>query len=121
MTEILIFILGLGTYSFVEYGTHRWLLHGPLISLHAEHPRSPKKHINTSPWLLISTFLIGLLINVWFTAGFFIGWILSSLSHWNIHHGKSKLKEFHMTHHKNPRFNYGVTSGIWDRLLGTKL
>lgn len=60
-------------------------------------------------------------------AGFMLGYLIYDLTHYATHHftmrsGYAKyLKRYHMAHHyKDPGTRYGVSSPIWDWVLGTK-
>lgn len=129
--------LGLLLYSFIEYVFHRWLFHTrlPLFGrghrLHHEHPEA----YDSLPFFLpalISLGLAGLCVLIMPTAFALVmigtvtvGYILYGLSHFAIHHLRFRqplLRRWaasHHIHHHHPGRNFGVTTPLWDFLLGT--
>ena len=58
--------------------------------------------------------------------GFIVGYLFYDLSHYAIHHfnmhGKFwlEIKNHHIKHHfENENLGYGVSSPIWDKIIGT--
>jgi len=102
------FIVGLGVWSFMEYSIHRFLLHGPLLKYHLPHHQKPEAdHFDWKPSIV---------------AGVLGGYIVYSAVHSHLHHGKKKLvslRKLHDQHHHRPDRNFGVTTLLWDRVLGT--
>ena len=68
------FLTGLGVWSFLEYATHRFLLHGPLLRLHLPHHQRP--HAETFDWK--PSIIGGILADMWFTAIFTLACIKES-------------------------------------------
>lgn len=130
---------GLLGWTAVEYGLHRFLLHGvqPFRRWHAEHHRRPSARIGTPTVLsgsLIAAlvFLPALLIgDLWsacaLTLGLVGGYLAYALSHHAIHHWRAdsrwlkRRKAWHARHHHRAGLPlcYGVTTGFWDRVFGS--
>ena len=127
MLTILPFILGIITYTLIEYVVHRWLLHGPMVAQHREHHRNPAKNVQT-PFMVVAPVLVvvALFVGVALAAGIMVGWYASGVPHRKLHTTKArwvwmvKLQKHHMVHHRQASKNYGVTSVIWDKLFGTR-
>lgn len=130
-------LLGLASWSFVEYLIHGLLSHRfrTFVSpLHWGHHREPRA-VFTSPlaWLPILALLFALAASL---AGAFVGgsFLLGLLAgflhyewfHWRIHfrnprsERERRLRAHHLAHHfRNPRAYHGVTTRFWDRVFGT--
>ena len=130
--------LGLFIFSFLEYFFHRWMFHThiPLFEeghrMHHEHPLG----YDSLPFFLPAAVLIALtgLLSAALPAGFALllmgamtfGYLTYGLSHFAIHHMQFKqpwLRRWagaHHIHHFHPETNYGVTTLLWDVLLGTR-
>ena len=70
--------------------------------------------------------LLGPALAAPFYAGFVTGYLVYDMIHYAVHHAdiKSKwfieLKTHHLKHHfKDPDKGYGVSSKIWDKIVGT--
>ncbi len=135
---VLAVVLGLLTFSFFEYVFHRWMFHTgiPLFEqghrMHHEHPLG----YDSLPFFLpgaVLVILTGLCMMVAPT-GFALmmmgsvtfGYIAYGLSHFAIHHVRFKrplLRRWagaHHVHHYHPDCNFGVTTPLWDVVLGTR-
>ena len=130
--------LGLLIYSFVEYLFHRWLFHkGPAIFAngHDQHHHDPMGY-DSLPFFLPALVSLGLarLYMVVMPTGFALlvagtvtfGYVLYGLGHFAIHHVRFRqplLRRWaaaHHIHHYHPDRNFGVTTPLWDILLGTR-
>lgn len=131
-------LLGLFVFSFLEYFFHRWMFHThiPLFEeghrLHHEHPQG----YDSLPFFLPAAVLIALtgLLSAAMPTGFALllmssitfGYLAYGLSHFAIHHVQFKqawLRRWagaHHIHHFHQDTNYGVTTLLWDVLLGTR-
>ncbi len=131
-------MLGLLVFSFLEYFFHRWIFHThiPLFEeghrLHHEHPQG----YDSLPFFLPAAVLIALtgLLSAAMPTGFALllmssitfGYLAYGLSHFAIHHVQFKqawLRRWagaHHIHHFHQETNYGVTTLLWDVLLGTR-
>ena len=130
--------LGLAIYSFLEYLFHRWLFHkGPawFSNGHNQHHENPLGY-DSLPFFLPALVSLGLarLYMLVMPTGFALlvagtvtfGYVVYGLGHFAIHHVRFKqrfLKRWaaaHHIHHHHPDRNFGVTTPIWDILLGTR-
>jgi len=138
LTALLAIALGLFAFSFVEYFFHRWMFHTriPLFEQgHRMHHERPLGY-DSLPFFLpgaVLLILTGLCMLV-VPAGFALlmmgsvtfGYIAYGLSHFTIHHVRFKhplLRRWagaHHVHHYHPESNFGVTTPLWDVLLGTR-
>ncbi|OOG60318.1 sterol desaturase family protein [Rhodanobacter sp. C03] len=138
LTAFLAVVLGLFAFSFVEYFFHRWMFHTriPLFEQgHRMHHERPLGY-DSLPFFLpgaVLLILTGLCVLV-VPAGFALlmmgsvtfGYIAYGLSHFTIHHVRFKhplLRRWagaHHVHHYHPDSNFGVTTPLWDVLLGTR-
>jgi cyclopropane-fatty-acyl-phospholipid synthase len=131
---------GLAAWSVIEYGMHRFVLHGlePFQSMHAEHHMHPDALICTPT--LISGSLIGLLVflpalevsDFWdaigLTGGVTAGYLGYSVMHHAVHFWSLKsawfrnVRRWHARHHYLAGAGcYGVTTQIWDRLFRSRV
>ena len=131
-------LLGLFAFSFVEYFFHRWMFHTrvPLFAEgHRMHHQQPLGY-DSLPFFLPGAVLLsltGVAIMV-LPMGFALmmmgavtfGYIAYGLSHFTIHHVRFKqplLRRWaasHHVHHYHPDSNFGLTTPLWDVLLGTR-
>lgn len=130
--------MGLVIYSFVEYLFHRWLFHaGPAVFTngHNQHHADPLGYDSLPFFLpaLVSLALARIYMLVMPT-GFALlvastvtfGYVVYGLGHFAIHHVQFKqplLRRWaalHHIHHYHPDKNFGVTTPLWDILLGTR-
>ncbi|KQX96392.1 fatty acid hydroxylase [Rhodanobacter sp. Root480] len=131
-------VLGLFAFSFVEYFFHRWMFHTriPLFAqgheLHHQHPLG----YDSLPFFLPPLILLALtgVFVALMPTGFALllasaitfGYIIYGLAHFIIHHVRFKqplLRRWagaHHVHHYHPDSNFGVTTPLWDVLLGTR-
>jgi sterol desaturase/sphingolipid hydroxylase (fatty acid hydroxylase superfamily) len=131
-------LLGLIAFSFVEYGFHRWLFHGraaPFEEGHRRHHDVPEGD-DSLPFffapigILVLTALLAIAlpngIAVLFAGGFASGYASYGLSHTIMHRRRFRsalLRRWaaaHHIHHHHPDSNFGVTSPLWDVVLGTR-
>ena len=131
-------LLGLFIFSFLEYAIHRKLLHGSVQILaegHRAHHANPQGYDALPfflPALLLSA-LTGILVLIMPTNYAFLltgamtaGYITYGLSHFIIHHHRfhhvfaRNWAANHHIHHYHSDTNFGVTTPLWDGLLGTR-
>jgi cyclopropane-fatty-acyl-phospholipid synthase len=131
-------LLGLASWSAIEYALHRFVLHGlqPFQRWHAEHHERPTALI-CSPTLFSATLIATLVFlpalvlgNLWracaLTLGVLSGYLAYAITHHATHHWRAdnawlkQRKRWHALHHHRdgPRC-YGVTSTFWDRVFGS--
>ncbi|MGH8749399.1 MAG: sterol desaturase family protein [Burkholderiales bacterium] len=129
---------GLFLFSFMEYVFHRWVFHGPLQPMargHASHHADPCGY-DSMPFFLPALVLFGVIAlcalfapapEVWLLAsGIAFGYVAYGLAHFMIHHRRfrnARLRRWaarHHIHHHHPGRNFGVTTPLWDALMGTR-
>jgi sterol desaturase/sphingolipid hydroxylase (fatty acid hydroxylase superfamily) len=134
------FLIGVGAWTLIEYLLHRYVLHHvPVVKdMHEAHHSDQKALIGTPTWMTVVFFALVFLplyvvsdatIASGLTAGLMLGYLWYVSVHHIVHHWKAEpgtyaysLKRRHMLHHHyDDMGNYGVTSGFWDRVLGTDL
>jgi sterol desaturase/sphingolipid hydroxylase (fatty acid hydroxylase superfamily) len=138
LSGLLACLLGLFAFSFIEYFFHRWMFHTriPLFEQgHRMHHERPLGY-DALPFFLPAVLLLvlaGLFILI-MPSGFAMlmagsitfGYIAYGLSHFVIHHVRFRqplLRRWagaHHVHHCHPDSNFGVTTPLWDVLLGTR-
>jgi sterol desaturase/sphingolipid hydroxylase (fatty acid hydroxylase superfamily) len=138
LLSALVFLLGLFIFSFIEYAFHRWLFHGavPLFERgHTIHHAQPLGY-DSLPFffppavvMLLAAALALVLptaLALLLSGAIALGYALYGFSHLVIHRrGRfnhplaRKWAAVHHVHHHHPDKNYGVTSPLWDFLLGT--
>jgi len=115
---ILLIFCGLVFWTFIEYGLHRFVLHGiePFTQWHATHHKRPTALI-CAPTILSAMLILVLvfvpslwLMNVWracaLTLGVLIGYFAYALTHHAIHHWHinnawlKQRKTSHFLHHQ---------------------
>lgn len=135
---LLALLLGLFAFSFIEYFFHRWLFHMriPLFAQgHDLHHARPLGY-DSLPFFLPPAVLLVLagVFVLLMPTGFALllasaitfGYIVYGLSHFIIHHVRFRqplLRRWaaaHHVHHYHPDSNFGVTTPLWDVLLGTR-
>lgn len=135
--------LGLASWTLIEYGLHRFVLHGlrPFSSWHTEHHMRPAARIY-SPTLVSVTLIAALVyLPAWLicgpwpacagTFGIVAGDFGYAITHHAIHHWGAEggwirgRKRWHGLHHARrldllgrPGY-YGVTTSFWDHLFRT--
>ncbi|MGC9077967.1 MAG: sterol desaturase family protein [Candidatus Kapaibacteriota bacterium] len=142
------FLLGLFSWTLVEYLLHRFIFHyrpkttfGERINfifhgIHHSYPRDPLRLVMppsvSIPLAFLFYFTFKALFpnqyNLPFFAGFVLGYLIYDLTHYAIHHFpiKNKLflkiKSHHMKHHySDDDSRFGVSSPLWDYIFGTIL
>lgn len=137
LAALLALLLGLFVFSFVEYAFHRWLFHGPVRlferghTLHHERPLG----YDSLPFffapavVLLVALLLALVVPagmaLYFTGALAFGYALYGYSHYIVHRRRfhsalmRKWTAIHNIHHFHPDKNYGVTTPLWDFVLGT--
>jgi sterol desaturase/sphingolipid hydroxylase (fatty acid hydroxylase superfamily) len=131
-------LLGLLLFSFIEYAFHRWLLHGSvrfLVEGHRAHHQDPRGYDSLPFFLpgLILLALAGILAGVMPAGRAFLligtvalGYAAYGLSHFILHRHRfhrgfgRRWAARHQVHHFRTGTNFGVTTPLWDLLLGTR-
>jgi cyclopropane-fatty-acyl-phospholipid synthase len=130
---------GWSSWSIIEYGMHRFVLHGlpPFRHWHAKHHQRPTALISAPT--LLSASLIAVLVFLpalalggrWaataFTLGVLTGYLAYALVHHATHHWRAgnrwsqQRKRWHALHHRHELEGrcYGVTTSLWDHVFGS--
>ena len=137
LASALVVLLGLFIFSFIEYAFHRWLFHGPVPLFEQGHTLHHEKPLgyDSLPFffppiviLLIAgalALVLPLGIALLLPGATALGYALYGFSHLGVprrrfnHPLARKWAAVHHVHHHHPDKNYGVTSPLWDWLLGT--
>ena len=139
-------LMGVLVWSFTEYMLHRFVFHyrptskiGEKIhfifhGVHHDYPSDSKRLVMppsvSVPLALLFYFLFHAIFGAAkvasFMPGFLTGYLFYDMTHYAVHHFNmhSKfwlaLKNHHMKHHyQNPDKGYGVSSPVWDKIIGT--
>jgi sterol desaturase/sphingolipid hydroxylase (fatty acid hydroxylase superfamily) len=139
-------LMGVLVWSFTEYMLHRFIFHyqphsqfGEKIhyifhGVHHDYPSDSKRLVMppsvSLPLALLFYFLFLAIFGpakvASFMPGFLTGYLFYDMTHYAVHHFNmhSKfwlaLKNHHMKHHyQNPDKGYGVSSPVWDKIIGT--
>lgn len=143
---VLFIVFGLIVWSLTEYTLHRFVFHFPAKSefgkkihfifhgVHHDYPMDSKRLVMVPtvsiPLSILFYYLFEAIYGVVYVAplfiGFIAGYLFYDLTHYAIHHFNmhSKLwlaiKKHHIKHHfENENLGYGVSSPIWDKIIGT--
>lgn len=135
---VLTFGAGLLLSSFAEYCVHRWLFHGAEQILqrgHTQHHIDPHGY-DSLPFFLPPLIMLAIAasfsmllrppVALVLAGGLASGYAAYGLAHSAIHarrFGHSVARRWaalHHIHHNHPGHNFGVTSPLWDLLLGTR-
>lgn len=130
--------LGFFIFSFIEYFFHRWMFHShiPLFEHgHRMHHEQPTGY-DSLPFFLPGMVALGLtaLCILVMPVGFAclmmgaatVGYLVYVMSHFIVHHIRfrqpllMRWAAFHHIHHHHPDKNFGVTTPLWDIILGTR-
>jgi sterol desaturase/sphingolipid hydroxylase (fatty acid hydroxylase superfamily) len=133
-----IFVLGLFMFTFIEYFFHRWLFHGRVKLLeqgHTAHHDDPMGY-DSLPFFVPALVMLGfagllslfmpLAYNLLLCSAMLFGYLSYVLSHFAMHHWRPvnrygrRWAALHHIHHYHPDYNYGVTTPLWDIILGTR-
>jgi len=129
---------GLLLFSLVEYCFHRWLFHGGAGAMeqgHRKHHEDPAGY-DALPFFMpplamlgvaaALTILLPTAIALLLTGALAAGYAAYGLSHTAIHSVRFRRRltrrwaASHHIHHHHPHRNFGVTTPLWDIVLGTR-
>lgn len=135
---LLSIVSGLLLFTLVEYCFHRWMFHGSVPLFEPGHRRHHENPLgdDAMPFFLPPLAILGvvaavcLVMPVGFalllTGGLATGYALYGLSHDLIHNTRfrhplsRRWAASHHIHHFHPDRNFGVSTPIWDIVLGTR-
>jgi sterol desaturase/sphingolipid hydroxylase (fatty acid hydroxylase superfamily) len=130
---------GFAAWGFIEYALHRWLGHGPRSvgrrghALHHADDTAPVAApvfvVMAGVWAIWAALspVVGSGMAALIAGGIYAGYNHYALVHHLLHHyeelatqlGLARIRGCHRLHHRYHDVNFGVTSTIWDRILGT--
>lgn len=119
---------GFALFTFVEYWTHRILLHRFFYhGTHEHHHRAPEHFVVFPPWYVGGLFVAFFVLMPWAVfAGFCLGYTWFVVWHHALHHWDlaqrplvRRYATWHDQHHKFIRCNFGITHPLWDLVFGT--
>jgi len=129
---------GLLLFSFIEYCFHRWLFHGRpgmLEQGHSKHHAEPLGY-DALPFFLPPLGMLGLAalctlavptsVALLFVGALAMGYASYGVGHTAIHSMRfsgslpRRWAAAHHIHHHHPDHNFGVTTPLWDIVLGTR-
>jgi dihydroceramide fatty acyl 2-hydroxylase len=132
-----LFAAGLLVWSVLEYVIHGVLGHagrGPVAPMHQVHHRDPRRVFAIGAWLPVAGLLAaglacyGLAPAMVVLIGAAAGFAAYEALHYRIHFRRPRnrveayLRTRHLLHHyRVPDQCFGVTSPLWDRVLGSEL
>jgi cyclopropane-fatty-acyl-phospholipid synthase len=131
-------VLGLVTWTALEYLLHRFVLHAiaPFNRWHAEHHDRPRALICAPTILSASLIVLLVFVPAWLigtrwqacalTFGLLTGYLTYAITHHATHHWRANSawlrgrKRWHALHHHadTPAY-FGVTSSFWDHVFGS--
>lgn len=130
--------VGLFAWTALEYGLHRWVLHRvqPFKRMHEAHHANPAAFIGTPTWFSAALFLaawaalaaeLSRSVAAGLAAGLMLGYLVYTLVHDAAHHRRARpgswlqrAKLRHALHHRpGSRSNFGVSTGLWDKMMGS--
>ncbi|MEZ4930520.1 MAG: sterol desaturase family protein [Saprospiraceae bacterium] len=141
-----LYVGGIFAWSIAEYFLHRYVFHyhptsewGQRIhfivhGVHHDYPNDSKRLVMppsvSIPLAFLFYFgyeaLMGASLTSPFFAGFVTGYLVYDMMHYAIHHANwdnkwfMNIKAHHLKHHfKDPDKGYGVSSTLWDKIVGT--
>lgn len=131
---IAIAVLGFLAFTYVEYWTHRSVLHDLLWhGQHERHHTNPEEYV-VFPYLAVPIgFAAMYAASIWLLSsgaawvGFSTGYLWFVTWHHVLHHRDltgwpqfvQTYKTWHLRHHAGLPCNYGITVPFWDLLHGT--
>jgi|GEM_PF-795098 sterol desaturase/sphingolipid hydroxylase (fatty acid hydroxylase superfamily) len=134
--DVVLFTLGLFTWTFVEYVIHGFMGHiyrTFVTPLHAAHHRDPHAVFTVGAWMplalitLILLWAFGFAPATVFWLGIMAGFVTYEIEHYRIHFAQpscayeARLRLHHLAHHRAaPNACFGVTSRLWDRIFGSE-
>jgi len=148
LSSILLWVVGgLLVWTVTEYVLHRFVfhyqppgelgakLHFMFHGVHHDYPNDSMRLVMPPAvsiplayaFYILFKYLLADVTLYPFFAGFLIGYLCYDMLHYAIHHAPMKgkvwmaLKTHHLKHHfKDPDNGYGVSSPLWDIIVGTQ-
>ncbi|RIB03786.1 hypothetical protein C2G38_2135822 [Gigaspora rosea] len=150
-TIIVLFLIGIGIWTLLEYTLHRFLFHIDALlpdhpyalsvhfALHGIHHYLPMDRLRLVMPPILGAAIAYPIIQLGYImfpehaaramiAGAMFGYVCYDLTHYHLHHARPfsqhlrEMKTYHLAHHyKNYELGYGITSKFWDSIFGTVL
>ena len=141
-----LFIGGLFFWTIAEYVVHRWVfhftpkgefmewLHFTVHGVHHDYPNDSKRLVMPPAlsiplalaFFYLMKFVLGPVLVAPAFVGLVFGYLCYDMLHYAIHHANfegqlwNELKAHHLKHHfKDPDAGFGVSSPLWDIIIGT--
>jgi sterol desaturase/sphingolipid hydroxylase (fatty acid hydroxylase superfamily) len=123
-SDAALFVAGVVVWTLAEYLVHRFVLHYLLPAQHGIHHANPNAAVLTVFWQIWTCFAVVYLIaGGAFLAGALVAYTWYLFVHHCAHHSANslprRLLEHHQRHHRLATGNFGVSTTLWDRVLGT--
>jgi sterol desaturase/sphingolipid hydroxylase (fatty acid hydroxylase superfamily) len=146
MELISLIVLGIIVWSLAEYVLHRFVFHYVPDSklgqrmhfifhgVHHDYPSDSRRLVMPPSaslplaviFYLLFYVIVGRIYVAPFMAGFLTGYLCYDMTHYAVHHFNMHnkfwlaIKNHHMKHHyKDPSKGFGVSSPVWDKIIGT--
>ena len=125
-SDAALFVAGVVVWTLAEYFAHRFVLHHLIPVQHGLHHANPDAAVLTVFWQIWICFaLVYLIAGGAFLAGALVAYTWYLFVHHCAHHSADslppRLLEHHQRHHRFATRNFGVSTTLWDHLLGTML
>ncbi len=143
---VTLILLGISIWTITEYTLHRFIFHFKFKSkigeklhfifhgVHHDYPNDSRRLVMppsvSIPLAVLFYYLflsaLGPVLIFPFFIGFLTGYLFYDMTHFAIHHYNMHnkfwllLKKHHMRHHyQDPTKGFGVSSPVWDKVIGT--
>jgi sterol desaturase/sphingolipid hydroxylase (fatty acid hydroxylase superfamily) len=122
----ILFCCGVVAWTLCEYITHRFVLHAIAPVQHGIHHARPQDAIDKIFWQIwVGFVVVYLTIGGAVLAGALVAYAWYLFVHYCVHQNPAvlpaSLLKHHRDHHRFANRNFGVTTKLWDRVLGTML
>jgi sterol desaturase/sphingolipid hydroxylase (fatty acid hydroxylase superfamily) len=137
---VLVVLCGIVSWTLLEYVSHRFVFHGSKSPRsfregHGRHHAAPRNRL-AMPFFVSSLVAVGVVgassavlgpdLALLFTGVNAAGYLAYGSLHHLVHSDLQVpplpwLRAVHEVHHQRPNRNYGVTTPLWDMILGTWL
>jgi len=109
--NLALFSIGLFLWTFLEYISHRWILHSKLLG-HSHRVHHIHQTTRVSLPLLVSTLGLGVFYLIFYPllSGLLAGYVIYEIMH-------RIPTSWHKKHHYNPKSYFNVSFPIWDLII----
>lgn len=143
---ISLIVFGIFVWTLTEYSLHRFIFHHKFKSqfgekihfifhgVHHDYPMDSRRLVMppsvsiplAALFYYVFLLIFGSFLVAPFFVGFLVGYLFYDMTHYAVHHFNIRnkfwlaLKKHHIRHHfQDPDKGYGVSSPIWDKIIGT--